>query len=243
MRMWRTIYRSTWPALVASVLATLAGCSTGRTWGIAASRAPAPSETPEAGAPNVVLVRGVAGYWPGCDKLLARLKQGGAPATAIRGWEVNRTADRIMAARQSGGEQNPLVLIGYNRGANDAIRLTRRLQQNGITVNTLVLLESTAEESVPANVESCLNVYRSSVAEDLAPVFRRMPVTVESASTNLVNYNVSFHDDAGAIAELNPFSVCQSPRVLRMIEERVALAFQPRETPDEPMPTQIAQRP
>jgi hypothetical protein len=240
--MWRRIYRSSWPTLVAALLTTLPGCATVRSWTAGASQAP--NVAPQTGGSNVVLVRATVGYWPGCDKLLETLKQGGAPATAIRGWEVNRTADRITAGRRSGADHAPLVLIGYSRGANDAIRLTRRLQQNGIMVNTLVLLESAAEESVPGNVEACLNVYRSSVAEEWAPVFRRMPVTAESANTQLVNYNVSFHDDAGAISELNPFSVCQSPRVLQMIEERVALALRPHESPpDEPLPAQIAQRP
>jgi thioesterase domain-containing protein len=75
--------------------------------------------------------------------------------------EVNRTADRIAAARQA-GDTRPLVLIGYSRGANDAVRLTRRLQKQGISVDTLVLMEMATQDSVPANVISCLNVYKSS---------------------------------------------------------------------------------
>ena len=78
-------------------------------------------------------------------------------------------------------------------------RLTRRLEKQGIAVDTLVLMETAAQDSVPANVASCLNVYKSSsVADEWVPAFRGLPVTVESAQTHLVNYNLRFHDEAVA---------------------------------------------
>ncbi len=162
---------------------------------------------------------------PRVGRILARLQRlrrqsGGSrgnAATTIRGWEVNRTADRIAAARRSGIQTGPLVLVGYSRGANDALRLARRLQQSDIPVTKLILLETAANDSVPANVESCLNVYQSSASDDWIPSFRGLPVTVESANTQLTNYNLRFHDEGVARADLNHFTVCRNYSVLGMV--------------------------
>jgi len=224
-RNWRS-------AVVIVALAALSGCgSTGSTGSAGSwsqrlfSRA---TPAPRAASSNVVIVRGTAGYWPGVDHVVSGLEAQGARPTMIRGWEINRTAGGIVEARRSGEETRPLVLIGYSRGANDAIRLTRRLQNEGVTVNLLVLMETAVQDTVPANVESCLNIYKSSaVAEEWVPAFRGLPVTVESAHTQLVNYNVRFHDEAIESSDLTQFTVSQNPTVVRMIAERVGTALRP----------------
>jgi hypothetical protein len=198
------------------------------------------AKPPTAGAEsNVVVVRATAGYWPDSDRLVESLKEQGAPATVIRGMEVNRTAERIVMTRRS-GDVRPLVLIGYGRGANDAVRLTRRLQKEDIPVDTLILMEMSSQDSVPANVVSCLNVYKSPPAEDWVPAFRGLPVTVESAQTNLVNYNVRFHDEAVAHAAINQFAVTQNPAVQAMVVERVTMALRPAEGSAELPEAQLA---
>ncbi len=212
--------------LSAILLTTFAGCGAARP-GLPLTRSSAPAPAPTSTS-NVIVVRATAGYWPDCDRLVEKLNAQGAPATVIRGMEANRTADRIAAARQA-GDARPLVLIGYSRGANDAVRLTRRLQKHGISVDTLVLMEMATQDSVPANVVSCLNVYKSSPAEEWVPAFRGLPVTVESAQTHLVNYNVRFHDEAVEQAAINQFTVCQNPAVQAMVVERVELALRPLE--------------
>jgi hypothetical protein len=206
------------------VLAALVGCSTSRARLPQARTPPNPAPSAESTISNVIVVRATAGYWPDCEGFVARLKQEGAPAIVIRGMEVNRAADQVAAARRT-GDTRPLVLIGYSRGANDAIRLTRRLQKHDIAVDTLVLMEMAAQDSVPANVVSCLNIYKSSSADEWVPAFRGLPATVESAQTHLVNYNVRFHDEAVEQAAINQFSVCQNPAVRGMIAERVAQAL------------------
>lgn len=237
--MWKGISRWSWAALTAALAATFTGCSSipSRTPLIGAAPPPEVRSAPS----NVLVVRGTAGYWPDCDSFVARLREEGAQATVIRGWEVNRAADRIAAARQSGQETRPIVLIGFSRGANDAIRLTRRLQKHDIAVDTLVLMETSAQASVPANVASCLNIYKSSsLNDDWVPALRGLPVTVESAQTHLVNYNLRFHDDAVERSEINQFTVCQNPAVRQMITERVALALRPASVSNERPDAQLA---
>ncbi len=227
---------------LATVLVTLiAGCGTSRSWTPQARSAPKPAPAAGSALSNVIVVRATAGYWPDCDGFVARLRAEGAPVAVIRGMEVNRTADQIAAARRA-GDARPLVLIGYSRGANDAIRLTRRLQKHDVAVDTLVLMEMAAQDSVPANVVSCLNVYKSSPADEWVPALRGLPATVESAQTHLVNYNVRFHDEAVEQAAINQFPVCQNPAVRGLVAARVALALRPAETTAEMPETQLAGR-
>jgi hypothetical protein len=237
--MRKAINRWSWAALMAGLATTLVGCSSIQSHSNRIAAAPRPE--PRSAASNVLVVRGTAGYWPDCDNFVARLEEQGTPATVIRGWEVNRTADRIAAARRSSKETKPLVLIGYSRGANDAIRLTRRLQKHDIGVDTLILMETATQASVPANVASCLNIYKSSpLSDDWVPAFRGLPVTVESAQTHLVNYNLRFHDDAVGTSEINQFTICQNPAVREMITERVAIALRTAPLGDETLDAQLA---
>lgn len=230
--------RSPGAAFLAALLLILPGCSSVQTW---AARVPAPTLDARSVPTNVVVVRGSAEHWPDCDHFVGRLKAEGASTSVIRGWEVNRTANMIAAARKSGGENRPLVLIGYKHGANDAIRLTRRLQQHGVGVDTLVLMETAAQDSVPANVVSCLNVYKSSsVAKEWVPAFRGMPVTVESANTHLVNHNLRFHDAGMASTEIERVAVCQNGAVQEMIAARVAHALHGAPSVDEVPETHLA---
>jgi hypothetical protein len=52
-----------------------------------------------------------------------------------------------------------------------------------------------------------------------------LPVTVESANTQLVNYNLRFHDEGAEGNVIERFTVCQNAAVQAMIAERVALAL------------------
>jgi len=225
--------------LAAALVFCLAGCSAARAWRPLARAEPKPPVPAPTEQSHVIVVRSTAGYWPDCDGFVARLNQQGAPAKVIRGLEINRTADRLAEARQA-GDTRPIVLVGYSRGANDALRLTRRLQKHGVTVDTLILMEMASQDSVPANVSACLNVYKSSPAEEWVPAFRGLPVTVESANTHLVNYNIRFHDEAVEQAAISQLTVCQNPAVCQMIAERISQAVRPAEAVAEVPETQVA---
>jgi hypothetical protein len=83
-----------------------------------------------------------------------------------------------------------------------------------------VLLEAAVHDSIPANVMSCLNVYRSSIADEWEPL-RAQAVTVESAETQLVNYNIRFHDAAPDSSLLTHFSLCRNEAVMGLVAEHV----------------------
>ncbi|MFN0052316.1 MAG: thioesterase domain-containing protein [Planctomycetales bacterium] len=140
--------------------------------------------------PNVFVLRGVAGYWPGVEAFEEDLCDAGVcPTTAIP--EVYpHLADRIAEERESGRLRGPLVLVGYSLGANAAIKIAQRLDERGIDVDKLVLLETTLNDEIPANVHSCFNVYKSQPSTDWIPVFRGIPLETESARTRMYNLDL-----------------------------------------------------
>jgi len=207
-----------WLPFVALHLALLGGCRTNE-W-IANRFESRPRPATQQPLSNVVVVHSSLGYWPGCNDFVADLHEQGVATTMIRGWDVNYAAQQITTARRSGSQTGPLVLVGYSRGANSALKLTRRLQNEGITVDKLVLLEAAVHDSIPANVMSCLNVYRSTIADEWEPL-RAQAVTVESAETQLVNYNIRFHDAAPDSSLLTHFTLCRNEAVMGLVAEHV----------------------
>jgi thioesterase domain-containing protein len=193
-----------------------------------------PSFAPGQPLPNVVVVHSSIGYWPGCHEFVDDLNSRGVRTGLIRGWEVNHAAQQIAAAQHSRSRTGPLVLVGYGRGANDALRLTRRLQKEGIGVDKLVLMEAAVHESIPANVESCLNIYRPSITEEWTPL-KAQAVTVESAATELVNYNIRFHDEGPDSSLLTHFAVGRNPAAMGLVTEHVTSAVRATRMPAEPV--------
>ena len=67
--------------------------------------------------------------------------------------------------------------------------MCRRLQEAGIRVDTLILIESTLAVPVPGNVCRCINLYKSNPGRDWVVVFRGLPVAAEGC-TQLMNVDV-----------------------------------------------------
>lgn len=144
--------------------------------------------------PNVFVLRGIIGYWPLIETFEESLcREGIVPTDTVpKAWPW--MADKIAEGRESGRLQGPLVIVGYSIGANEAIRACRRLDERGITVDKLVLLETNFHDEIPGNVRSCFNVYKSQPLTNWIPIFRGVPVTAVSSETELVNYDLRCQD-------------------------------------------------
>ena len=145
----------------------------------------------------------------GLNDLSRRLRGEGLEARAVSGPAWPSLARKIRQARLEGRLQEPLILIGHSYGADDAIRLARKLSRWNIDVELLVLLDATTPPRVPSNVDRCLHLYRPTVAGDLLPfVFAGNPVNAEEGNhrTVIVNKIISrenFGAPAARIGHLN----------------------------------------
>src|SRR5260370_20813144 len=129
-----------WSRVAALLLAVCcAGCCT-------------PGPILSASRPNVIVFRGIAGYFPNLGEFEDKLLEEGICPTVAFPDAHARICERIIAARNTGRLQGPLVVVGYSSGADKAIVFSRSLRVRGITVDKLVLLETTSEYSIPDNV-------------------------------------------------------------------------------------------
>jgi hypothetical protein len=140
--------------------------------------------------PNVFVMRGIIGYWPFIETFEDALCDEGLCPTIAFAEQYHELADDIAEGTESGQLKGPLVIVGYSVGANGAIHLCRRLEERNITVDKLVLLETSYDEEIPANVRSCFNIYKSQPLTDWFPIFRGIPLEAESGGTELVNYDL-----------------------------------------------------
>jgi hypothetical protein len=202
-----------WTRLAALLLAaSCAGCCT-------------PGPILSASRPNVIVFRGMAGYFPNLGEFEDKLLEEGICPTVAFPDAHARICERIIAARNTGTLQGPLVIVGYSAGADKAIVLSRSLRERGITVDKLVLLETTRESTVPGNVTECVNIYKPQPWDGVIPVFRGCPVSAASPATIVSNYNVRDYND-GRYDWDNHFTLTTNPYVQDLIIDEVVAGLE-----------------
>jgi len=159
---------------------------------------------------RVILVRGLAGYWPGAEPLAHRLRKQGLDASVVFGSEGKGVACALAHEYRHDPDAVPIVLVGYSLGANEAIKIARRLDRQGIPVDSLVLIDCPYHDTIPPNVIRCLNIYRSRPLTDWIPMFRGLPVGAESPDTDLENFDTHREGWDPAPLTLNHFTICSS---------------------------------
>ena len=176
--------------------------------------------------PNVIVLRGAAGYFPNLTAFEDRLLDEGVCPTVAYPNAYATIAERLIGGRNRGRLEGPVVIVGYSAGANAAISLSRRLGERGIDVDKLVLLEATTSERVPGNVRVCFNIYKAQPWYDLYPAFGGIPVSRESVATTLENYNVRDFND-GRFDWENHLTLAANPDIQDLMLDEVLLAFEP----------------
>jgi pimeloyl-ACP methyl ester carboxylesterase len=204
-----------------------------------------PGPIGSASRPNVIVLRGTAGYFPELSEFEERLLDEGVCPTVAYPDAYSTIAERVIGGRNRGRLNGPVVIVGYSAGANAAISLSRRLSERGIDVDKLVLLEATSSEKVPGNVHACFNIYKTQPWYDFVPAFGGIPVARESGATELVNYNVRDYND-GRFDWENHLTLAANPDIQALMVEEVLVAFdppaetQPGEVPSEENPDENA---
>jgi hypothetical protein len=180
-------------------------------------------ERPCRGA-NVYLVRGLCGYWPGAHWLSKRLERCGIDNRVIFCKESAGVACALEQDVGCEGNDEPIVIIGYSLGANEAIKMCQRLDNAGVTVASLILIDCPYRDSIPPNVLRCLNVYRSRPATDWIPMFRGLPICAESCETDLQNVDTRFEDIGCAPWTISHFTICADHAVHAVVAQEVKIA-------------------
>ena len=164
------------------------GCATGSMKAGDLSAVQTASDADRVG--NAYLLRGWIGIFStGIDDLTQKLNDAGVRAHVYQDDQWRALADEAAAAYAGVDDAEPLVLIGHSYGADDVIRIARRLAEDNVTVDLLVTLDPVTPPAVPANVVRAVNLYQSNGVWDVLPVLRGVPVEATDG-VELVNWNL-----------------------------------------------------
>ena len=176
----------TWPLLLAA-FAFIGGCKS-MTPGQLELVQPH-SDRPHVG--NVYLLRGFIGIWSyGVDHLGKKVNESGVRAAVYQEDQWSDLADRIIAEYKAAPEPEPLVLVGHSYGADDTLKIAKRLEEHGMHVDLIVTLDPVTPPRVPGNVSLVYNIYQPSLLDGL-PFFRGIALEPETEKQrNLQNVNI-----------------------------------------------------
>lgn len=201
----------------------LAGCST---------HPPQYAEGPETelsknSTGDVYLLKGLFNIFSlGMDDIGENLQQKGLKAGVYAGPSWRSLARQITQTRARSGQDTLLIISGHSYGADDSIRLARALDQQGVAVDALVLVDPTTPPKIPANVRRCVNIYRSQPATDWMPWLRGVPVEGEDQSTLVINRDLrasETHEDL--LNEVNHFNIEDNPAIQEMVVAEIVAVF------------------
>ena len=111
----------------------------------------------------------------------------GIPASTIMWYHAGKVARQILAKEQTRKEHQPVILIGHSLGANEQIKVARRLEQKGVNVDLLITVDAVSQTVVPANVKQVLNIYKPGYV----PMFSGLKLkAVNPEGTQIENVNL-----------------------------------------------------
>jgi pimeloyl-ACP methyl ester carboxylesterase len=212
--------------VLGAALAAVAGCKSMTPGDL--DRVQPHSDAPRAG--NVYLLRGFLGIWShGIDQLGRSINQAGVRAHVYQEDQWRQLCDAIIDRYRHAIAPEPLVLVGHSYGADDAIRIARRLEEAGVRVDLIVTLDPVTPPKVPASVGHCYNIYQPNLLDSL-PVFRGVPLEAEEpAAHNVVNVNVRLDRRDLLEPGTNHFNIEKNTRIHAEIVSTISRFCPPRE--------------
>jgi len=180
---------------------------------------------------DVYLLKGLFNIFSlGMDDIGENLQKKGLKAGVYAGPSWRSLAGQIVEIRAQAEQDALLVISGHSYGADDAIRLARALNQHGVVVDALVLVDPTTPPKIPVNVRRCINIYRSQPATDWMPWLRGVPVEGENQSTLVINRDLRTsgqHEDL--LEDVNHFNIEDIPAIQEMVVEEIVAVFRANE--------------
>ena len=179
---------------------------------------------------NAYLLRGWIGIFSeGMNHLGEELNTAGVRANVYQDDQWENLAERIQARYRRSAVHEPLVLIGHSFGADDVLRMSRKLDEAGISVDLVVTLDPVLPPNVPANVRRCFNLYQSDALWDKLPMFHGIALSRAAGSMGQLA-NLDVRKDRTDLLEpgTNHFNIEKKDRIHREVLKQVLAACPPR---------------
>jgi len=191
------------------------------------SRVQPTSDQPHAG--NVYLLRGFIGIWSfGINDITTRINESGVRANVYQEDQWGEVCNAIIEKYQHNPNHEPLIIIGHSYGADDALKMAKKLQQHNINIDLIITLDPVTPPKVPTNIRLCYNIYQPGML-DMLPFFRGVKLDAE-AEGNLQNVNI--RADRRDLLEPNTdhFNIEKNKRIHEEIVKKVLEFCPPRAT-------------
>lgn len=142
---------------------------------------------------KVYLVRGWIGVFStGMDSLGEKIRAEGIDAEVYQGEQTGELANAIIRAYSDSRDAEPLVLIGHSYGADNVLRIARRLEAAHIPVDLLVTFDPVTPPQVPGNIRRLENYFKPNGPWDHLPWLRGIPLSVDGDKpVTLVNIDLA----------------------------------------------------
>jgi pimeloyl-ACP methyl ester carboxylesterase len=219
--------RLIFPALSLSML-LLIGCSSTRPGAL--ERVQPMSSSARAG--NVYLLRGFIGIFStGIDHLGDEINRSGVRASVFQDDQWSRLAETITAKYANHRVAEPLVLVGHSYGADDVLRIARKLDEANIKVDLLITLDPVTPPKVPKNIGYCYNLYQSNGVFDAMPWLRGIPLEQEKSIPGQLA-NVNIRKDRTDLLEpgTDHFNIEKKAKIHQEVIAQVLAVCPPRQT-------------
>jgi hypothetical protein len=169
---------------------------------------------------HVYCILGWLGIWSrGMDAIAQRVeKELGVHATSLANQEWRKLVVYLTAEHNAGRWYGPLVLVGHSYGCDDQVRVSRQLNEKGIAVDLLLLVDPTTPGSIPPNVKRCVDIYKSHPGTDALPFFRGIKVEAADPSRTLItNIDLRRTDVGFATGMIDHFNIAKVSGVQDMV--------------------------
>lgn len=188
------------------------------------------SDAPRAG--NAYLLRGFIGVFSqGIDQLTAKINESGVRANVYQDDQWAVLADTICQKYKTEPNHEPIILVGHSYGADDVVRIARKLADDNVTVDMLITIDPVTPPKVPGNVKTCINIYQSNGAMDALPWLRGVPLQAEQPGpAKLLNVNI--REDRTDLLEpgTDHFNIEKKAKIHSEVLKQVLTACPPRAT-------------
>lgn len=177
------------------------------------------------------LLRGLWDYYStGLNGLEDELRGAGVIAEAVSGPSWPQLLPRVVDLYTVQGAAETLVLVGHSYGADDAIRMADYLEEYGIRVPLLVLIDATRPPGIPPNVDRCVHVYvPNELGDEFPDEFAGNPVAAKPGNkhTEVVNIPVNSTTFGDAAAEIGHLNIEAARAVHEFVMKELELHCQP----------------
>ena len=176
---------------------------------------------------HVYCILGWLGIWSrGMDVIAQRVDaELGVQATSLANQEWTKLASFVRTEHEAGHWSGPLILVGHSIGADDQVRVAKRLNQENVPVDLLILIDPTVPPVIPPNVRHCVNIFKSHPGLDTIPAFRGIKVRAADPARTLVeNTNLRRTKVEFDTRVINHFNIAKIKGVQDMVLAEIAQA-------------------